>query len=72
MLRRIQEKLQKIHICMLKEGNYAEIAQDHIRKIVDTLYEKGGDYKGYADTICNMYLSEGFEFLRDTFEKNNP
>jgi len=65
-------EVAKIHICMLKEGNYAEIAQDHIRKIVDTLYEKGGDYKGYADTICNMYLSEGFEFLRDTFEKNNP
>ncbi|MDI9615131.1 SIR2 family protein [Methanothermobacter sp.] len=65
-------EVAELHICMLKEGKYVEIAQDHIRKIVDTLYEKGGDYKGYANTICNMYLSEGFEFLKDTFEKNNP
>jgi hypothetical protein len=42
--------------------------QEHIRSIVEHLYQSGE--KENADSICNIYGSRGFEFLRDLYDKN--
>jgi len=43
--------------------------EKHIRSIVEFLYNSNA--KKYADGICNTYVSRGYEFLRDLWEKYN-
>lgn len=58
----------KILLKML-EHSIPDFRQDHIRSIVDKLYNHG--QKANADDICNIYGMNGYEFLRNTYEKYN-
>jgi len=42
--------------------------REHIRSIVDKLYDSGE--KESANKICNSYFGKGFGFLRDIYEHN--
>lgn len=59
----------KLYLEMLDSGIYADYSRENIITFIKALYNF--DEKEIADRICNMYLQEGFEFLRDTFDKNN-
>jgi len=43
--------------------------QKNILSIVEFLYSSGA--ADSANSICNIYGSRGYEFLRDIYEKNN-
>lgn len=63
------KNVAEIYVEMLNEGTYPDYNKEEIRKIVESLYQKGE--KEYADTICNMYGEVGYYFLRDLYEQNN-
>ena len=47
-----------------------EFKDKHIRSIVRFLYEtEEEEIIDVANEICNLYLSHGFEFLRDIYER---
>lgn len=54
---------------MIEEGQLFDYNKDEIIKLVTTLYDK--NEKELADSICNRYLHQGFEFLIDIYEQNN-
>ncbi|MDP3110707.1 MAG: hypothetical protein Q8M71_01215, partial [Thermodesulfovibrionales bacterium] len=57
-------------ICLkMLEHFIADFRQEHIRSIVEKLYNNG--QKDDADTICNTYGMKGYEFLRDLYEQYN-
>ena len=63
------KNVAEIYVEMLNEGTYSDYKKEEIRKIVESLYQKGE--KEYADTICNMYGEVGYYFLRDMYEQYN-
>jgi hypothetical protein len=58
-----------LYLKMLNTGTYPDYKKEDIVAIVQALYDL--DEKETAGRICNMYLSKGFEFLRETFEKHS-
>ncbi len=58
----------KIFLRML-ESFTPDYRQEHIRSVVEKLYSVG--QKEDADAICDHYGKEGYEFLRDIWEKYN-
>ena len=58
-----------LYLKMLDAGNYPDYKKEDIVAIVQALYDL--KEKETANRICNIYRSKGFEFLRETFEKNN-
>lgn len=58
----------EIYLQMLSAGIYPEYHTENIVEIVQTLFNS--DEKTTAARICNIYFSKGFEFLRETFNKN--
>lgn len=63
------EEVGKIYIKMLESNVFPDYDKENIRSIVNTIYEKG--FQNIANSICNLYLSRGFDFLTDVFEKYN-
>jgi len=62
-------KVSDLMIDMLNSGIYPDFELQHIKNIVETLYEKG--IKEKADRICNIYMANRLNFLRDIYEKYN-
>ncbi len=62
------ELVSEIYLEMIKVKAYPDYEKEHIREIVETLYEKKQNTN--ADKICNMYLGKGFDFLKDIYEKH--
>ena len=62
-------KVSDLMIDMLNSGIYPDFDLLHIKNIVETLYEKG--IKEKADRICNIYMANRLNFLRDIYEKYN-
>lgn len=61
----------RIFLKMLN-GFILEFKEDYIRSIVEFLYEtKEEETTEMANEICNIYLSNQLEFLRDIYEKYN-
>ncbi len=59
----------ELYLGMLDAGGYLDYNRENIVALVQALYDFGE--KETAVKICNMYLEKGYEFLRDTFDKNN-
>jgi hypothetical protein len=60
----------KIFLKML-DGFIPQFKEEYIRSIVEYLYEtRQREITMMADEICNIYLSNGYNFLRDIYEKN--
>jgi len=62
------EYIGKIFIKML-ESYTPYYDKKHIHSIVEFLYKSNAE--DYANKICNIYGSRGYEFLRDLWEKYN-
>lgn len=60
------EYVGKIFLEILKNST-PDYDQKYIRSIVEYLYIKG--FEKYAGEICKIYVSRGYEFLRDICEK---
>lgn len=58
-----------LYLKMLNAGTYPHYKKEDIITIVQALYDLNENEM--ANKICNLYLSKGFEFLRETFEKHN-
>jgi hypothetical protein len=58
----------EILIIIIESGHYFEYQKEKIIELVTKFYEK--NEKINADTICNLYLQVGFDFLKPTYEKN--
>jgi len=58
-----------LYLKMLNTGTYPDYKKENIVAIVQALYDF--NEKETANRICNLYRSERFEFLRETFEKHN-
>jgi hypothetical protein len=54
---------------MLDSGIYPTYDREHIRKLVETLYDC--QQKDIADSIHNTYLGIGDDFLADVYQKYN-
>lgn len=63
------KKVGEIYLEMLDANIYPTFEKDNIEKIVKTLYEN--KEKDIANRICNLYFSNGYEFLREIYKKNN-
>ena len=61
--------VRNLYLKMLNAGAYPDYKKEDIVAIVQTLYDL--KEKESANRICNIYRSKGFEFLKETFEKNN-
>lgn len=65
------EQVADIFYDLLSNANYFPyIEKEEVIALVNSLYERGQKEK--ANRICNIYLSKGFEFLRNLYERNNP
>jgi len=62
------EKVGEIYLKMLHSDVYPDYKKEDRVSIVQILYDKG--QKGLADRICNMYGAEGYDFLREIYEKH--
>jgi hypothetical protein len=60
--------IAEIFLRML-EKTTPDYDKKHIRSIIEFLYNAGA--QEYANRICNIYGSRGYEFLRDIYEKYN-
>ncbi len=61
--------VEKLYLKMLDAGNYPDYKTEDIVAIVEALYDlKKAEA---ANRICNIYLTKGFTFLIETFEKHN-
>jgi hypothetical protein len=58
----------EIYLRMLEKIT-PDFDEKHIRSIIEFLYNS--DAQEYANKICNIYGSRGYEFLRDIYEKYN-
>lgn len=58
-----------LYLKMLDTGIYPSYKNEDIVAIVQSLYDL--NEKEIANKICNIYFSKGFEFLIQTFQKNN-
>jgi hypothetical protein len=58
----------EILIIIIESGHYFEYQKEKIIELVTKFYEK--NEKQNADTICNLYLQVGFDFLKPIYEKN--
>jgi hypothetical protein len=58
-----------LYLKMLNIGTCPAYKKEDIVAIVQALYDL--NEKETANRICNLYRLKGFEFLRETFEKNN-
>lgn len=63
------EKVGDLYLDMLNAGTYPEYKKEDIIAIVQALYDL--KIRDTANRICNLYYSKGYEFLKETFEKNN-
>jgi hypothetical protein len=61
-------KVAEIYLMMLNNKVYPDYDRNNIIKIVEILYAQG--QAEIADKICNMYGEEGFDFLRNIYNKN--
>jgi hypothetical protein len=57
-----------VYLEMLKNAT-PDFRKEDIQSIVEFLYQKGK--KEEANTICNIYGSRGYEFLRQLYEQYN-
>jgi len=62
------EKVGKLYLEMLNSNIYPDYKKESIQEIIDVLYQS--DHRKIADRICNLYLSNGMDLLRDIYEKN--
>lgn len=62
------EKVGEIYLELLSSDIYPDYKKEDRVSIVQILYEKG--QKELADRICNMYGAEGYDFLRELYEKH--
>ena len=62
------EKVGQVFTAMLNAGNYPQYKKENIQDIVRTLYSH--QQKEIADTICNLYMAKGIDFLRQIYEEN--
>ncbi|MFK5968697.1 MAG: SIR2 family protein [Candidatus Marithrix sp.] len=62
-------KVGKLYLKMIDSDVYLDYKKEDITATINFLYNS--DEKEIANRICNSYLSKGFDFLRDTFEKYN-
>jgi hypothetical protein len=58
-----------LYLKMLNAETYPDYKKEDIVAIVQALYD--ANERETANRICNIYFSKGFEFLRETFNKNN-
>lgn len=58
----------EIFISMAESGHFFEYKKEEIIKFVTILYSK--DEKKIADTICNLYLEIGYDFLQPVYAEN--
>lgn len=61
------ELVGRIYLRMLDSGIYPAYDREHIRKLVETLYDY--QQKDIADSIHNTYLGIGDDFLADIYQK---
>ena len=62
------EKVGQVFIAVLSAGNYPHYKKENIKDIVRTLYVH--QQKEIADTICNLYMAKGIDFLMPIYEEN--
>ncbi len=63
------DKVADIYLFMLNENIYPDYDQKHIINTIQCLYDQG--FKENANKICNLYGSNGYDFLRACYLKNN-
>lgn len=63
------ELVGRIYLKMLDSGIYPSYDREHIRLLVETLYNY--HQKDIADSIYNTYLGIGNDFLSDIYQKHN-
>ena len=59
----------RLYLQILDHGTYPDYKEEDILSVIKNLYDL--EEKETANRICNIYHSKGYEFLRETFEKNN-
>jgi len=64
------EKVAKILVEMFSFEVSYDISRGKITSLVEVIYENG--FKELANKICLLHGEKGFNFLRETYEKNNP
>jgi hypothetical protein len=64
------EKVADMFKSMVEDGMFIGFEKKEIIEVIEELYNK--EYRAEANTICNKYLENGFDFLKDIFEKHNP
>jgi len=62
------EYVGKLLLITLKEDIYPYYPKEDIKSIVKALYKNN---KEIADRICNLYGTQGYEFLKDIYNQHN-
>lgn len=62
-------QVAKVYVEMLQNEICPDYEVKHIVSCVEKIYAAG--QKDLGNTICNLYLQRGHEFLRELFDRNN-